>query len=281
MDPRTEGGGLGKPFRLLDLPSEIVLMILRLILVPGRVYPRPRIKEQGKGGSRAAQGEIGSKAFLSRNPRSPSLGNVDKRRIRSSNLEPGYQILATRKQILKDGAPLFYSKNVFYIPRGLARYAQSYFNTLLPEHRSLIRRVVCRVSATDFDIQAAQNASESYSVQGFNVFSPRNQWFLMTETSRRNWNLLYAAWLTRCYWICEWQRQELAANEHGLDEVRCVCKMIGLHSTIPDLALLKENWLTLHFCIGWNVRAARSMLSLFRVTNYDNYTWARIWRYSL
>ena len=101
-------------------------MILRFVLVPGKVYPRSPPQH--------VQVDSGSTVLAVPSHRKP---------------HPGFQILATRRTIHNKGEKLFYSKNIFYLPHGSAEDAKSYFDLLLPRHSSLVRRIAIKCSITD------------------------------------------------------------------------------------------------------------------------------------
>lgn len=164
-------------------------MILRSILVPGMICPKPRPR-----------------------PADPSPGVtrlVKTAKSRPTLSYPGFQILATCKQLHSEGAPLFYASNDFYLPGGPVALTASYFRLLSPTHSSLIRRMVIRFSVKDFDTPAIDRRVNS----AFHLHH------LLHNGATLGWTFR-TFWRDKIDWMCSWHVNQITAGKPGLSEGR-------------------------------------------------------------
>ena len=128
-------------FPYLALPPEIRNKIMRYTLVPGKVYLR--------------------------NPclGNPSLGPFTAGVFRQTSTS-GFQLLATCKQIYREGIAMFYGENTFYLPPGLLKHTEVFFDEVLSTgHRNMVRHLGIRFSLDDLPLDGYHDYPPAFVVQ--------------------------------------------------------------------------------------------------------------------
>lgn len=124
-----------QPIGYFSLPPEIRNMIMELVFVPGQVLLddfKPIKRDH--------------KSFLLQGALHRMIKPVSKRSNKESKSKsvlqpPGFQLLATCRQICAEGYPVFYSSNVFFLPPGPLENTHRSLTNLQPQCRAMIRTV--------------------------------------------------------------------------------------------------------------------------------------------
>lgn len=155
----------------LSLPPEIRNQIMGYVLMPGDVHPcvtpfqyeedrTLEAKRVLKSGTVTVMGSrlglmykaplSSTYAVLSRlfAPLTQDLGPLKKTKPRQAN-QPGFQLLASCKQVYNEGHFIFYSTNTFHMPRGQLQDTLILYNTLCPEHKACMKRVQITLGIAD------------------------------------------------------------------------------------------------------------------------------------
>lgn len=148
----------------LSLPAEVRNKIMGYVLMPGDVHPRVPLSVPAK--KRAFDPKSILNAMLAA-VREVSYGVVLKTLLAvmggvlsglvalffeaesTRTIPPGFQLLATSKQVYYEGRQMFYGANVFHLPRGNLEDTVKWHEKLLPEHKAMIKRVQITMSVAD------------------------------------------------------------------------------------------------------------------------------------
>ena len=150
-----------------SLPLEIREMIMELVLGLGDVYldkPKPRKPDHKPSRFQGA---------LHR-----AIKTVSKYKDKPSNLTripqpPGFQLLATCKQVCAEGHAVFYSSNIFFLPSGSVDHARDSLKALQPQHRQMIRVLGLDMSVKDLTPTVFEKAYQTMRVRYGNTLKAR------------------------------------------------------------------------------------------------------------
>ncbi|KAK0514406.1 hypothetical protein JMJ35_003023 [Cladonia borealis] len=165
-------------FRFGDLPPELQLQILELILLPGDVHLQVFTGRWGYG-CRTIEGLYRTVARAS---------NIDDpvprwvQRLESLHLkcpskrsrqvcgepneqQPGFGLMAMGKFLYQKGYPMFYGQNTFHLSPGPLALSTSYFSRLRPRHRNLIKSLAVTFTISDLTIEGFQEVQSELKEQ--------------------------------------------------------------------------------------------------------------------
>ena len=118
-------------FDFLALPPEVRNIILKYVLVPGEVYPRPSMwptqnnyKTVPPKAPDTWCRDLMNEPFMKGNLR--DFHEIIKAKSRDTVPHPleGFSLLAACKQTYEEGCRLFYEDYIFHLPRGPVEYTQ-------------------------------------------------------------------------------------------------------------------------------------------------------------
>lgn len=158
-------------------------MIMELVLVPGRV-------------------PLDDSKPIKRDYKSSRLQAALHRMIKPASREkstralrpPGFQLLATCRQICAEGHPVFYSSNIFFLPPGPLENTHRSLKALQPQCRAMIRKVGITMTLQDLTPAVFQRVRHEMEKRyGYGVTRTPN----VTQASR--WSVLVEEQLN-CIW---------------------------------------------------------------------------------
>ncbi len=124
---------------------------MEYVLIPGDVYIRPTQKPKKSPFSRLKRG-VNAIVSLSRHlsGQFQRLVTDDVRLNGQFTIQqPGFQLLATCKQVYNDGHYMFYAMNTFHWPSGPVSNSDGWYANLQPEHRKMIKTICIDLDPVD------------------------------------------------------------------------------------------------------------------------------------
>lgn len=177
-----------EPVGYFSLPLEIRNMIMELVLVFGDVFldrPKPRRPDHKPSRFQAA---------LHRAIKTVSKHSNNHSKLTRISQPPGFQLLATCKQICAEGHAVFYSSNVFFLPPGSIDHARNSLKALQHQHCQMIRELGLDMSVKDLTPAVFEQAYQTMRTRYGNTLKARpnfaqgQQWgILVAEQIKDIW----------------------------------------------------------------------------------------------
>ncbi|KAL6712939.1 hypothetical protein ACLMJK_009494 [Lecanora helva] len=219
-----------KPFRYLDLPSEVRNMIMGYVLNPGDVYVRPltRPRPEQAGPWDTLTEECALPLFPLKYSWLPPYNSFDKEFCKlvgdeplpKASVKPGFQLLAASKQTLAEGHRMFYEDNIFHLPHGPLETIDEWLKNIQPAHKAMIKRVSITFSLADMPPRRLAHLDYFETENGDIPLEKRNgdpgdydylTWRVM------DW--LHFVWLYKLYFLRKWKSLEeiyIRCGDHTL-----------------------------------------------------------------
>ena len=208
-------------FRFGDLPLELQLQILELILLPGDVhlqvftgrwgYGCRTIEELYRTIARASNIDDPIPRWVQR-LESLHLNCSSKRSRpvcgRPNEHQPGFGLMAMGKFLYEKGYPMFYGQNTFHLSPGPVALSTSYFSRLRPRHRNLINSIAVTFTISDLTIEGFQEVQAGLKQQKrimnvkFRDMSRNEQLAMWMKSSI---SVLDSIWRQKLEWLLTWQ----------------------------------------------------------------------------
>lgn len=184
-----------QPVGYFSLPLEIREMIMELVLAYGDVFlDKPKPKKPDHKPPRF-------KVALHHAIKTVSKHNDKHSKLTPILQPPGFQLLATCKQVCAEGHAVFYSSNCFFLPQGSVDHARNKLKTLQPQHFDRIKILGLDMSANDLTPANFEQAHHSMQLRYGHALTAKpnfvqgQQWaIVMTE-------LLDAIWKRKLYLV--------------------------------------------------------------------------------
>lgn len=238
LDPRQAQNGIS----YLSLPPEVRNVIAYYSLVPGRVYlPQvyeaisimPHDYEEPR-----EQPRVGRVEHFQR------LGRIYLRKILRTVLKcktfqalpsnpaiAAQALMATNQRIYQESHAMYWRLNTFYLPPGPVAHAESYFSSVKPAHKNLIKSLAVQFSIADLTtdiLDEVEQVHSSASLYG-------RDWYILNDRAEgylwscRVMNCLWNLWREKLEWIGLWE---------GLDEVKL--EPMGMPPLVLDGATYQD-----------------------------------------
>ena len=170
-----------QPVGYFSLPLEIREMVMELVLAYGDVFlDKPRPKKPDHKPSRF-------KGALHRAIKTVSKHNDKHSKPTPIPQPPGFQLLATCKQICAEGHAVFYSSNIFFLPPGSIDHARNSLNALQLQHCKMIRVLGLDMSLKDLTPAVFEQAYQTMRSRYGNTLKARANF-----AQGRQWGILVA-----------------------------------------------------------------------------------------
>lgn len=193
----------------LNLPGEVRNQIMGYVLMPGNVHPRVALSVPAK---KRASNSKSTWNVLMVAIRGMSLECIQKVllavicRVLSGvfapffavesrrKIQPGFQLLATCKQVRLEGRGMFYGTNIFHLPHGPLEDTLKWYDKLNAEHQALIKHVQLTLSLADLTPMVLEGLDTWNLIETDECFSAHHATalFLRTQVWKQKMDFLRA-----------------------------------------------------------------------------------------